>query len=26
VSDGAVDQAGWLAWLWPSGRPAQAAR
>ena len=26
VSDATVDQAGWLAWLWPSGRSAQAAR
>jgi D-alanyl-D-alanine carboxypeptidase (penicillin-binding protein 5/6) len=26
VSDAAVEQAGWLAWLWPNGRSAQAAR
>jgi D-alanyl-D-alanine carboxypeptidase (penicillin-binding protein 5/6) len=26
LSDAGVDEAGWLAWLWPSGRAAQAAR
>jgi D-alanyl-D-alanine carboxypeptidase (penicillin-binding protein 5/6) len=26
VADAQVDSAGWLAWLWPGGRPAEAAR
>ncbi len=26
LSDAAVEEAGWLAWLWPSSRAAQAAR
>jgi len=26
VADAAVDSAGWLGWLWPGGRDAQAAR
>jgi D-alanyl-D-alanine carboxypeptidase (penicillin-binding protein 5/6) len=26
VSDAGVEQAGWFAWLWPSGQSAQAAR
>src|SRR5262249_12000434 len=26
VADAAVDSAGWLGWLWPGSRTAQAAR
>jgi hypothetical protein len=26
VADAPVDAAGWLAWLWPAGRSAEAAR